>query len=75
MGRKYINVKKLTLYKETKKTTRTKNTKPKQKKKTKKKEEAFRPELSTSYVPGNIFTTTPRGVMHERIIFYLKHFS
>ena len=63
------------------KTTITKNTKRKGKKKKKekrrreKRKKAFRPELSTSYVPGNIFTTTPRGVMHERIIFYLKHFS
>ena len=66
------------------KTTITKNTKRKGKKKRKKKrgeekkekrKKAFRPELSTSYVPGNIFTTTPRGVMNERIIFYLKHFS
>ena len=55
------------------KTTITKNTKRKGKKK--KRKEAFRPELSTSYVPGNIFTTIPRGVMNERIIFYLKHFS
>ena len=62
------------------KTTITKNTKRKGKKKKEKRrrekrKEAFRPELSTSYVPGNIFTTIPRGVMNERIIFYLKHFS
>ena len=50
------------------KTIITKNTKRKGKKKKKKekrrrekRKKAFRPELSTSYVPGNIFTTTPRG--------------
>ena len=49
--------------------------KKKEKRRREKRKEAFRPELSTSYVPGNIFTTTARGVVNERIIFYLKHFS